>query len=113
MPRVVYSLIYVLLAIEMHTAMDACSGPDAYKCIYSNEPSSCNGSLLVQTNKNSDEYQLSLCHDNQCYSGELTFNFRCCQICEACISLDPEGKNENIPLYNRYSQMNKDTGIIL
>ena len=113
MPRVAYSLIYVLLVIDLHTAMDVCSGPNTYTCKYSNEPSSCNGSLLVKTNKTSQEYQLSLCHDNQCYIGELTFNFRCCQICEACISLDPEGKNKNTPLYNSHSQMDKDADIIL
>ena len=93
------SLVVLLLLSVIHLSvpmrpMEQCTE----WCSHLNEPSSCSDYLQVRVNKTTEIYRVRFCLDHQCNEA-FTFNFRCCQICEACKAFVPNGKNDNTGLH--------------
>ena len=80
----------VLLLLIFVTTVAAPNGePTPYTCKWQDQPRDCQSIKILKTR---DTYQLTLCLDNvnKC-SANISFNFRCCAICDACETLLTSG----------------------
>lgn len=71
------------------------TAPMPYTCKDLTQPVNCLDNPRIRVKKESEIYELRLCFDDQC-SEDISFYFRCQEICEACKTLTPtNGKNSN------------------
>lgn len=85
--KIVLSVLFFVTTVEAPNCND--KAPISYACKYQNQPENClnvnnSTNIYVKTYKTVDTYRLTLVLNDQ----NITFNFKCCAICDACESLE-------------------------